>query len=152
MATARKDISTTYPLPVYNYRVRIGDETHAFSEVSGLSMEYEPITYKHGLSWLEGAEQMPGMRGEVKLSLKRGLVRNRSLLLDWIATVRLNKVEKRDITVDLCDEGGAAVISWKVHNAFPVKMDVPAFASDSNEIAVESLDLVANFLEIKYHD
>lgn len=152
MASTKKEIQTTYPLPLYNYRIRIGGETHSFSEVSGLSMEYESITYKHGLSWLEGAEQMPGMRGEVKLTLKRGMVKNRSLLLEWIGTVRLNTVEKRDIHIDLCDENGAPVISWVVYNAFPVKMDVPSFEITSNEIAVESLDLVANYLRIIYHD
>lgn len=152
MARTKQDIRATFPVPTYNYRVRIGTETHSFSEVSGLSLEYEPITYKHGLSWLEGAEQMPGMRGEVRLTLKRGMVRYRSLLLDWIQTVRLNYVEKRDITIDLCDEEGLPVVSWKVFNAFPVKMDVPALESNSNEVAIESIDLLANYLEIKYHD
>ena len=143
--------STSIPLAVYNFRVTIGHETHAFKEVSGLSMEFQTITYKHGLSWREGARQWPGMPGEVKLSLKRGIVKQRSLLLDWIKTVRLNKVKKRDITIDLCDEEGTPVVSWKVHNAFPTKMDVPSFDAGSNEVAMESLDLIANRLEVIYH-
>ncbi|MCB9304638.1 MAG: phage tail protein [Lewinellaceae bacterium] len=152
MPVLKEDIKRAYPLPTYNYRVRIGGEPHAFSEVSGLSMDYEAITYKHGLSWREGSTQMPGMPGEVKLTLKRGIVRNRSVLLEWIKTIRLNNVKKREVVIDLCDEMGIPVISWKVHNAFPVKLDVPSFDSTSNEVAVESLELMANRLEIIYND
>jgi hypothetical protein len=39
-------IKTDYPLPVYNYRVEIGGDAVAFSEVSGLSIAYEVTTYK----------------------------------------------------------------------------------------------------------
>jgi phage tail-like protein len=152
MASSKQDLKSVYPIPVYNYRVVIGSETHSFSEVSGLTVEYESITYKHGLSWEEGVEQMPGMPGEVKLTLKRGLVKKRSLLLEWIQTIKLNQVEKRDITIDLCDESGSPVASWKVYNAFPIKMDVPSFEATSNEVAMESLELVANHLEVIYHD
>lgn len=139
------------PLAVYNYRISIGKETHAFKEVSGLSMEFQTITYKHGLSWREGAKQLPGMPGEVKLTLKRGIVKQRSLLLNWIKTIRLNKVKKRDITIDLCDEEGTPMVSWIVFNAFPTKMDVPSLDAGSNDVAMESMDLIANRLEIIYH-
>lgn len=151
MAADRQEIHNTYPLPVYNYRVTIGSETHAFSEVSGLSMQYEAITYKHGLSCREGVVQMPGMPGEIKVTLKRGMVKTRSLLLDWISTVHLNKVQKRDLMIDLCDENGGAVVSWKVYNAFPLKLEGPSLTSDSNEIAVESLELLAGSLKMEYH-
>jgi hypothetical protein len=40
-----------------------------------------------------------------------------------INSIQLNRVEKKDIFVRLCDETGA-VISWKVINAFPTKLDV----------------------------
>ena len=36
MALSKDDIKTAYPLPVYNYKVEIGSDTVAFSEVSGL--------------------------------------------------------------------------------------------------------------------
>ena len=38
MALTKEQIATDYPLPVYNYRVNIADETIAFSEVSGLDI------------------------------------------------------------------------------------------------------------------
>ena len=41
MALTKDEIKTAYPLPVYNYRVEIGDAAVAFSEVSGLNITYD---------------------------------------------------------------------------------------------------------------
>lgn len=46
MALSKDDVKTAYPLPVYNYKVEIGSDTVAFSEVSGLNVSYETTTYK----------------------------------------------------------------------------------------------------------
>ena len=45
MAMTKEQIKTTYPLPVYNYKVEIDGKTIGFSEVSGLSAGYETTTY-----------------------------------------------------------------------------------------------------------
>ena len=151
MPTSTNAIRDKFPLPVYNYRVTIGTEAHGFSEVSGLNIQYEAITYKHGLSWREGSLQMPGMPGEVKVTLKRGLVRTRSMMLKWLETSCLHHVEKRDLTIDLCDEQGIPVVSWKVINAFPLKLEAPSLSSDSNELAIESLELLASGIAMTFH-
>ena len=41
MAVSVNEIKATYPLPVYNFRVEVGPDAVAFSEVSGLSIHYE---------------------------------------------------------------------------------------------------------------
>jgi hypothetical protein len=46
MALTTDDIRTDYPLPLYNYRVEIGSDAVAFSEVSGLNIAFETITFK----------------------------------------------------------------------------------------------------------
>jgi len=46
MAVTAQEIRQSYPLPVYNYRVEIGGDAIAFSEVSGLSVGHEVATYK----------------------------------------------------------------------------------------------------------
>ena len=40
MAISQAEIRATYPLPIYNYKVDIGKDTIAFSEISGLSIGY----------------------------------------------------------------------------------------------------------------
>ncbi|WP_445633101.1 Phage tail protein [Nostoc sp. DSM 114161] len=151
MSTSAEDIKNNYPIPVFYYRVTIdGDDSHAFSEVSGLSIEYETITYRDGMSYKDGAKHMPGLSTPVSLSLKKGIVRKDSYLFNWITTVKLNTVAKRDIRIDLLDETGTAVVSWTAINAFPKKLDAPSFNATSNEVAIESLDLMANDLKIDY--
>ncbi len=151
MATSVKDIKDKYPIPVFYYRVTIaGEDAIAFSEVSGLSIEYETITYKDGMSYRDGSKHMPGLATPVNLTLHKGIVRQDSFLFDWISTVRLNTVEKRDVRIDLLDETGTAVVSWTVTDAFPKKLDAPSFNATSNEVAIESLELMASTLKVEY--
>ncbi|MBC7974383.1 MAG: phage tail protein [Myxococcales bacterium] len=155
MPLTQQDIRTDYPLPVYNYRVEIGGDAVAFSEVSGLSIAYETTTYKESptAGGTPGPRVMivPGQRNAAQLTLKKGLVRAVSLkqLYGWIKTITINQVEKKDIFIRLCDENGAAVISWKAVNAFPTKLDAPTFDAKSNDAAIESMELSADFISIE---
>ncbi|MBE7382961.1 MAG: phage tail protein [Leptolyngbya sp. SIO1E4] len=149
MATSVDDIKNKYPIPVFYYQVTIGDnDSMAFSEVSGLSIEFETITYKDGLSYRDGAKHMPGLPTPVNLTLQKGIVRADSYLFDWISTIRLNTVEKRDIRIDLLNENGEPTVSWTVQDAFPTKLDAPSFNASSSEVAIESLSLMASKLTV----
>ncbi|MEZ4382387.1 MAG: phage tail protein [Nannocystaceae bacterium] len=155
MATSSADIKQSYPLPVYNYKVEIDGEAVAFSEVSGLSVGYETTTYKESptASGQIGPTiiHMPAQRTAVNVSLRKGLVRGSSIrvLYNWISTTRINQIQKKDIYVRLLDEAGDAVISWKVLNAFPTKLDAPSFDANSNDVAVESMELMADMVTIE---
>ena len=158
MALEKSDIKSTYPLPSYNYRVTILHETEAvvisFTEVSGLSLDYEPITYKHGLSFLTGVQIIPGMPQPIRVTLKKGLVQGQDFLHRWIDStysMSLLPSTPRDILIDLCDEAGQAVVRWTVQGALPVKLTVPTFDANSNDVAIETLELVAHGLQIDYH-
>lgn len=150
MALSKDEIKTAYPLPVYNYKVEIDGVFVAFSEVSGLSVGYETTTYKE--SPVEGGVpgprtmHMPMQPTSATVSLKKGLVKGVSVpaLYAWISATQINQNDKKDIFVRLCDEAGDAVISWKVQNAFPTKLDAPSFTADSNDVAIESMELMAD--------
>jgi phage tail-like protein len=156
MATSKATIKASYPLPVYNYRVNIGKDTVAFSEVSGLNISYETTVYKE--SGTESGKvgpnvfRMPAQRADTKLTLKKGLVpdKSQSALYDWLNSIATNQVEKKDIVISLCDETGKAVVSWTVQNAFPTKLDAPTFDAKSNDVAIESMELMADGLVINY--
>ncbi len=152
MATTKSEIKERYPIPVYGYKVRINSETVGFSEVSGLNLQYDTITYRHGLSVLEGTTLLPGIQQPVNLTLRRGLVKGKSQLLDWINTIQLSEVSKRDIFIDLCDELGTPVITWKAIDAFPTSLEAPNFDAASNEVAIESISLMAASLQVEYHE
>lgn len=155
MAVTAQEIRQTYPLPVYNYRVEIAGQAVAFSEVSGLSIGFETSTYKESQTSGGAAGPrtviMPSQPTAPKITLKKGIVRGQSVatLYAWISSIQLNLVEKRDIFIRLCDEAGAPVISWKVINAFPTKLDAPSFDAKSNDVAIESMELQADRVTIE---
>lgn len=155
MAVSPSDIKQAYPLPVYNYRVEIGGDAVAFSEVTGLSISHEVTTFKE--SPISGGSAgprvflMPSQAKEATVTLKKGIVRTESVkrLYNWISSIALNQVEKRDVFVRLCDEAGEPVISWKILNAFPVKLDAPGFDAKSNDVAVETIEMRADRVMIE---
>ena len=171
MAQNASSIKNKYPLPVYNYRVTIlsfvpktvadrlpdiipdGAETVSFSEVSGLAMEYDPVVYKDGFSFMVGHTIIPGMVKDVSLTLKKGITRNGKFLYRWMHhAYRLpgRLLNKRDIFVDLCDENGNASVRWTVYGAMPVKLDAPSFSADSQDVAIESMELIAKRISLSF--
>lgn len=155
MALSKDEIKSAYPLPVYNYKVEVGGDTIAFSEVSGLNITYETATYKESPteSGSVGPRvmHMPMQGTPPNITLKKGLVRASSMatFYNWINSTQLNQIDKKDIYIRLCDETGAAVISWKVSNAFPTKLDAPSFDANSNDVAVESMELMGDKLSME---
>jgi phage tail-like protein len=153
MSVSKTQIANEYPLPVYNYRVEIGKDAVAFSEVSGLTIAYETTVYKESLVEPGVGPRtmlMPAQATPPTITFKKGIVRAVSLLqlYGWIRTVQVNQIEKKDVTVRLCDEKGDAVISWKIHNAFPTKLSAPTFDAKSNDAAIESMELKADLISL----
>jgi len=85
------------------------------------------------------------------VTLKKGVVRGVSVpaLYSWISSTQINQVDKRDLYIRLCDEKGDTVISWKLVNAFPTKLDAPSFNATSNDVAVESMELMGDTVMIE---
>jgi phage tail-like protein len=155
MALTKAEIKTAYPLPAYNYRVEIAGEAVGFSEVTGLSIKRETSTYKEsptgGGSPGPIAMRMPAQVANPTITLKKGVVRKTSVaaLYSWINSTQINQIDKKDVFVRLCDEKGEAVISWKVLNAFPTKLDAPSFTATSNDAAIETMELMADSIQIE---
>ncbi len=150
MAVTADTIKTDYPIPVYQFMVSIGnnDIEYRFSEITGLNIEYETITYLDGM----GAYHMPGWGTPVKLSLKKGIIPGQSQLYDWITRIKHNTIDKHDITISLVDSSTNPTIlaTWTVIRAFPYNLIAPKFDAYTNDVAIESLDLMADDLKISY--
>jgi phage tail-like protein len=158
MAIDKSVIKSSYPLPSYNYRVTVLKDGESlvvgFSEVSGLQVEYEPVSYVHGLSFKLGGRLIPGKRQGIRITLKRGVAKGNDLLQGWFSGVYNDPFftsAKRDILIDLCDELGTPVVRWTVTGALPVKLEASTFTADSNDVAIETLELVAHRLSVTYN-
>ncbi|MGQ8364219.1 phage tail protein [Glaciecola sp. 1036] len=142
-------MSELYPLPVFHFAVQWGGTRIGFSEVSGLTQEVQPIEYRDGTFLEFSAIKMPGLKKYSNITLKRGVTKGDNDFFNWLNTVSLNKVERRDIVVSLLNEEHEPVMSWKVHNAFPVKVEGPGLKATGNEVAIESIELAHEGLRVQ---
>ena len=138
-----------YPLPVFHFAVEWGGTRIGFSEVSGLTQEAQAIEYRDGVSPEYCTIKMPGLREYSNVTLKRGIVAADNEFFSWLNTIKMNKVERRDIVVSLLNEEHIPVMIWKIHNAFPVKVEGPGLKASGNEVAVESIELAHEGLELQ---
>lgn len=147
MALSVADQRTQYPLAAYNFRVAVGDVAMSFAEVSGLVREYETLTYRHGLSFWEG-EAITRFRYDkyVPLTLKKGVFAGASQLYEWMDTA-----DKKNMSVSLCDEQGNAVVTWHIQKALIVKLEAPSLQANGNEVAIETLSLMAAGISVEHH-
>ena len=61
----------------------------------------------------------------------------------------MNKPERRDLVISLLNEEHAPVMTWKVKNAWPVKLEGPGLKATGNEVAIESIELAHEGLTIE---
>jgi phage tail-like protein len=130
-----------YPLSNFHFQVDWGGTRIGFTEVSGLNIENDVIDYREGSSPEYSSTKMPGQQKYSNIVLKRGIHKGDNEFFDWMKTIKMNKVERRDITISLLDEEHAPAIIWKVKNAWPVKYAGPVLKADGNEVAIETLEL-----------
>jgi phage tail-like protein len=138
-----------YPLPGYHFQVEWGGTRLGFTEVSGLNIEVQAIEYREGTNIDYSVMKMPGMPKYGNIILKRGIVAGDNEFFDWLNTINLNQVERRDITISLLNENHEPAMVWKVRNAFPVKIEGPGLKATENEVAIETLEIAHEGLTIE---
>lgn len=138
----------TYPLPKFHFQVQWGGERIGFTEVTGLDMQVEAIEYREGSSPEYSKVKQPGMHKFSNLTLKRGTMAGDSDFYKWINEISLTSVTRRDIVISLLNETHAPVMTWKAKQAFPVKLQASDLKSDGNEVAIETLELAHEGLNI----
>ncbi len=142
-------MANSYPLPKFHFRVEWGGTNLGFSEVSGLNIETKPIEYRDGISPEFSKIKMPGMIEYPNITFKRGVFKGDNEFYNWFNTISLNTVERRDITISLLNENHEPVVVWKVHNAFPLKVQSTDLKGDGSEVAIEQLDIAHEGLTIE---
>ena len=139
---------TNYPLSKFHFQVNWGGTQIGFSEVSGLDIESEIIEYRQGASPDFSKIKMPGMQKFSNITLKRGSFKGDNEYYEWLNTIQLNSVERRDLTISLLDEAHAPVMVWNVSNAWPTKIQSTDLKADGNEVAIETLEIAHEGLTI----
>ncbi|MGM0621101.1 MAG: phage tail protein [Bacteroidota bacterium] len=142
-------MATTYPLVKFHFQVEWGGTKIGFTEVSGLDVESEVVEYREGANLEFSKIKMPGMQKFSNITLKRGTFATDNEYFNWWNTVKLNTIERRDITISLLNEEHEPVVTWKVKNAWPAKIQSTDLKADGNEVAIESMEIVHEGLIIQ---
>jgi phage tail-like protein len=142
-----------YPMTSLHFQVSWGDSknTSSFSEVSGLTMEAEVIEYRDGTDVSLTTRKTPGLKKYGNVSLKRGIMPAESGngLYEWYNTIKAGTVARRPVTISLLNEQHEPVMTWKIKDAWPVKVEGPGLNATGNEIAIETLEFVHEGLDIE---
>jgi phage tail-like protein len=131
-----------YPLTSFHFTVSWGGDNIGFSEVSGLSVENQPIEYRDGLMSAKTLPlKRPGLRKAGNISLKRGIVAANNELYSWFNNFGEPNVTRRTLVITLLNDEGNPVFVWTISEAWPVKCEGPGLKASGNEIAIETLEL-----------
>lgn len=134
------------PYRNFNYLVEIDGITQAgFSDVSGFDVTVDPIEYREG-GQVTSARKIPGMAKFGNITLKWGLTDSVELY-EWFRDVMSGVIERRNGSIILLDLEGQEKLRWNFFDAWPTKWDAPNFSAKSNEIAIETLELVVERVE-----
>ncbi|MFN0251501.1 MAG: phage tail protein [Kofleriaceae bacterium] len=141
------------PYPVYNFEVVINgvsDDGRAvrgsFSEASGLECDMPPIEYRTGTEDIT-LRKFPGLKKYNPIVLKRGVIGDLALW-NWMLEAQRGKVRRVEGSVVMLDENRQEVMRWNFKRAWPSKWVGPGFNAKNNEVAMETLEISHEGLEI----
>src|SRR4051812_10884286 len=124
-----------YPLPAFHFQVEWGGKNLGFSEVSGLNVQTQIIEYRDGLSPDFSMLKLSGLKKYSNITLKRGIAPADNDFFEWINATKMSTADRRDLIISLLNENHPPVMTWKVKQAWPVKVDGPSLKSSGNEVA-----------------
>ena len=141
------------PYGAYNFEVvltGISDDGKAvkgsFAEVTGLDAEVSPIDYRNGPEDIR-VRKLPGLKKFNHITLKRGIIGDLAFW-NWIREAMQGNVQRTDGAVVLLNEAREEVMRWTFKRAWPSKWGGPSLNAKNNEIAMESLEISHEGLDI----
>lgn len=130
-----------YPLSVFHFSVVLDGEELRFSEVSGLAMAEQDIESYGRLNEKSSSMKMSKFPVSSSITLKRGTVPTGSVFFEWLNGEKLNKPERKNLSISLLNEEHQPAMTWKVEGAWPVKVGCTSLASTGNDVAIEAIEL-----------
>jgi phage tail-like protein len=141
------------PYPAFNFEVLvngISDDGRSvkgsFMEVSGLGVEIPVIEYRTGSEEIT-VRKIPGLKKFPNIVLKRGIIGDLTFW-NWLLEAMNGRVRRAGGSIILLDEGGNAVLRWSFKRGWPCKWSGPALNAKGNEIAIETLEICHEGLDV----
>ncbi|HWO62786.1 MAG TPA: phage tail protein [Umezawaea sp.] len=111
-----------------------------FQEVTGLGGSLEVVNYAEG-GRNDSVHQLPLRNTWNRITLKRGVVRDR-VLWSWYLTGLADSLgARRDGAVILLGNEGLPAMAWAFHGGLAAKWSGPDLHGEQNAVAIESLEI-----------
>ena len=141
--TGETQDNNVWPLPKFYFTVKFGsqDKTISFQEISGLGTDTQPMEYRHGDGKQFSTIKMPGLTKGGNIILKKGVLEKDNNFFNWydaikMNTIKMNTIKRETVTIQLLDEGGKLIMTWRLTNAWPTKISSSYLKSDANEVTI----------------
>jgi phage tail-like protein len=140
----------TDPFTGFNFMVDLGgiggEDTLAggFKDVEGLEVSIDQLEYRDGNEKSSSVRKFPGLRHFSNVTLKRGFLTD-TRLWDWI---NADPPDKRTVVITLLDEQRMPKVRFVLRQAWPVKWSGPDLHAKGTDVAMESLELTHEGLEV----
>ncbi len=138
----------TDPYRQFRYHVEIkGIKQGGFSECSFAESSNEATEYREGTDPTH-QRKLSTMTKYGNITLKWGITDSLDLYKWYKAVTDKGAIgNRKNITITLIDEEGADKCLWNIFECWPTKYDPPDFSAKGNEVAIETLELVAEHYE-----
>lgn len=135
------------PYSAFNFQIEIDGVTVAgFSECSGLTTESDHIEYRTGAEDIT-VRKLPGLRKYPNIVLKRGYT-TATELWEWRKKVINGQTQRCSGSITLLDESRKKALEWKFREGWPCKWEGPTLNAKNNEVAIETLEICHEGLEL----
>ena len=144
MALNRKD-----PYFGYNFAVELDGITRmGFKGCTGLDSSTTSTKYREGTDTSLGQRELPSLLHHSAITLTRGITDDHALW-DWRTDIAQGKGTRHDISIVLRNDLGEEKIRWNLRNAFPTKWSGPSFDATSEAVAIETLELTHEGVDVQ---
>ena len=144
MPEARRD-----PYLNFNFLVQVdGDTVAGFREADLPEARIEVAAYREGNERPNTVRRLPGRVEYGPLVLRRGFAGDRTLF-QWWRDVADGNLDRRNVVIILRDQSGRDVARWAFRDALPTKYSGPSFRAQGNEVAIESIELAVESMELE---
>ena len=142
-----------YPPVGFHFRVEVLDLSPAkendlrFSEVGGLTTEFGTEEVAEG-GENRFVQKYPTRVKYSELVLKRGLLKDSSVLA-WVrACLQDFQIDPKNVNVHLLNPEHTPLLTWHLHNAFPTKWSVSDLQASNSAVVIETLQLAYQFFTL----
>jgi phage tail-like protein len=136
------------PYGQFNFLIEIdGVVKGGFSEASGLTTDTNVIEYREGAEQHGTTRKLAGLIKYNNIVLKRGWTKDKSLWA-WRKKVIDGQTQRNSGSIVLLDEARNEALRWNFREGWPSKWEGPALNAKTSEVAVETLEIAHEGLEL----